>query len=158
MLKYAGWISLGSLISSIIILSSFMKEKPSFEGIARKVEKKADPAPVSLIVRTQAMSDHNKIQSPAIAEIVPVEVKLPEPAEVKKEEEKPLVKKEVKKPAPKKKEIPEPLKEEVAVAEEAPVVIEITSKPDTTVTVSVSGTSTEAAPAKKKKKKFLFFK
>jgi hypothetical protein len=78
MKKHAALVPFVLLISAIILFSSFLKEKPSYMGLARTVGQPRLENPNHEIIRPVA--DYTKKEIPEIAPIVSITDTIPEPA------------------------------------------------------------------------------
>jgi hypothetical protein len=154
MKKHVALVPFVLLIASIILFSSFLKEKPSYIGLARTVGQPRSEKPNHEVIKPVA--DYTKREIPEIAPVVSIIQAIPEPAteKVTTRPEKKAVR-----PAPKKEVvISSPVTEEADVAQPDTAAFQTVSKPDTTKQVSAAVNTMEQPQGKKKKKKFLFFK
>jgi hypothetical protein len=151
MKKYAAQIPFVLLIASIILFSSFLKEKPSYLGLARTI---GQPRPEELSHEVfKPAADYARTE---IAPVLSITQEIPEPPA-----EKVIIKPEKKAVAPPQKK---PAVSSLIAAEPdlAPqpdtAAFQVVSKPDTLIPVIAAEPAHEQPQGKKKKKKFLFFK
>jgi hypothetical protein len=156
MAKYTLFGSISLLIISIIIFSSFIKDNPSYIGVASTVNKINKYKLTD--EKKEAQNGYRIINIPEIAPIVILHEDTPETISSEEEIKEPLKKEALKKEKKKKKMviIPE-VKEEIPLVKEDTFVIPIIVSKDTLSPKNSNDLVQDANKKKKKKKKFLFF-
>ena len=155
MAKYTLFGSISLLIISIILFSSFIKDNPSYIGIAHSVSKVNNNKSTEL--KADYIRDYGKSNIPEIAPITIIHQDTPKLISIE-EENKDLVKKEVPKKKKKKPEIVTPVKEEIPLVKADTFEGPIVASPDTSSSKTPNDQIQEPdQKKKKKKKKFLFF-
>ncbi|HXA02514.1 MAG TPA: hypothetical protein VNW99_11040 [Cytophagaceae bacterium] len=149
--KYVLPGSVTLLIVSIILLS-FVKEDPSYIGIASTVSNinKTD------VEKGPVISGYGKRIIPEIAPIVIINQDIPK-ATSNAENKEPVKKEVIKKKKKKRAIIISPVKEEIALAEKDTFVAPTLSERDTLSSKIANNQTQQPDQKKKKKKKFLFF-
>jgi hypothetical protein len=156
MAKYALFISISLLIASIILFSSFIKDNPSYTGIARAVSKVNNNKAAH--IKKEHVNDYGKSNVPEIDPITIINQDIPKTSSSEEDETKKSLKKEALKKEKKKLELITPEKEEIILVKADTFVIQTLASSDTLSPKIANEQIQEQPQGKKKKKKFLFFK